>query len=299
MTSVLSVPQPLHQFFSLFPLYTYPRIPSSASQRPVVTPTLWIHPPRNTDPSTSSLLSTDVECLKWQAYIALRGLKNIKLRWDVSQDGSIDGRLPNLHIPSIKPAEDGDKEGGELLPAHLIREWVDEQHGVSEVGELEGYIDENAKDESRAWVKLLEGNVHAALALSEPPQFSFLSLLTTSPSAFTSGTTEAQTLLTPPPPPLTGLSSLIPQYGGPHIDKSTVELQYREAIASVSERLGTDKWFLGSTSPTALDALLYAYLHSLLKTKDNTLRFEVTRRVNLVSWEKRVGEEVKSAFQKA
>jgi metaxin len=28
---------------------------------------------------------------------------------------------------------------------------------------LEGYIDEQAKDESRAWVALLEGSVHAAL----------------------------------------------------------------------------------------------------------------------------------------
>ncbi|EEB86599.1 hypothetical protein MPER_16389, partial [Moniliophthora perniciosa FA553] len=30
---------------------------------------------------------------------------------------------------------------------------------------LEGYKDETAKDESRAWVSLLEGNVHAALYL--------------------------------------------------------------------------------------------------------------------------------------
>jgi metaxin len=30
-------------------------------------------------------------------------------------------------------------------------------------GVLEGYKDEEARDESRAWVSLLEGDVHAAL----------------------------------------------------------------------------------------------------------------------------------------
>ena len=54
-----------------------------------------------------------------------------------------------------------------------------------------------------------------------------------------------ETMLSPPPAPLTGLGSLLPPYGA-HIDRSAVELQYKEAIASLSERLGTDKWFLGS-----------------------------------------------------
>lgn len=52
-------------------------------------------------------------------------------------------------------------------------------------------------------------------------------------------------MLTPPPPPLTGLSSLLPAYGS-RIDPGIVEERYKEAISSLSERLGTDKWFLGS-----------------------------------------------------
>lgn len=52
-------------------------------------------------------------------------------------------------------------------------------------------------------------------------------------------------MLNPPPAPLTGISSLLPSYGS-HIDRAAVELQYCEAIASLSDRLGTDKWFLGS-----------------------------------------------------
>ena len=116
------------------------------------------------------MLSSDVECLKWQAYLALRGLSDVSVRWDVSVDGALDARLPNLHVPlktlpgasdEVKASDDGE---GELLPAHLIPEWVDGQVGA--LDELEGYVDEAAKDESRAWVALLEGNVHAALVRS-------------------------------------------------------------------------------------------------------------------------------------
>lgn len=126
-----------------------------------------------------------------------------------------------------------------------------------------------------------------------------------------------ETMLSPPPAPLTGLSSLIPPYGT-HIDRSAVELQYKEAIASLSERLGTDKWFLGSecvsqtiwlvdadtnaaarySAPTALDALIFAYLHCILHCKDNAVRIEVTRRVNLVAWERRVQALVRAAFRR-
>ena len=57
--------------------------------------------------------------------------------------------------------------------------------------------------------------------------------------------------------------------------------------------------FERNSGPTALDALLFAYLHVLLHptTKDaDALRFEVTRRVNLVAWERRVRSDVQAAF---
>lgn len=52
-------------------------------------------------------------------------------------------------------------------------------------------------------------------------------------------------MLTPPPPPLSGFSSILPVYGS-RIDSKAVEERYKEAVASLSERLGTDRWFLGS-----------------------------------------------------
>lgn len=145
MTSALTLPAPLKTFFALFPLYTYPPIPPPGDSTDSDGPTLWIHPPQ-----TSSLLSSEVECLKWQAYLALRGLSQISVRWDIAADGGIDGRLPNLFLPAT----------GELLDAHKIPGWVDQQVSTDP---LEGYKDEDAKNESNAWISLLEHTVHSAL----------------------------------------------------------------------------------------------------------------------------------------
>ena len=114
---------------------------------------------------SSDLLSEDVECLKWQAYLALRGLTDIAVRWDVQPEGALEGRLPNLRVPmkEVEPKIQDDGEG-DLLPAHMIKEWVDNK--VGELAQLEGFVDEAARDESRALIKLLEGDIHAALVRS-------------------------------------------------------------------------------------------------------------------------------------
>ncbi|KAF8844872.1 hypothetical protein BDN67DRAFT_894033 [Paxillus ammoniavirescens] len=303
MASTLTLPAPVQRFFAFFPLHTYPPVPVPV-RFPLVKPTLWIAPPRNPvhlDPSSSSdLLSADVECLKWQAYIALRGLSDIAVRWDVSPEGGLDGRLPNLHVPAS-----GDSQT-QLLPSHGIPAWVDGRVS-GPVDALEGYKDEQARDESHAWVSLLEGTVHAALvcssrvclivanhirfqSLSQPPP-SFLSTLFQSDSK---RARSIEAILSPPPAPLTGFSSLFPSFGT-NVTLSAVQTRYAEAIASLSERLGTDKWFLASENPTALDALIFAYLHCILHSRDTT-RIEVTRRVNLVAWERRIRAQVQATF---
>ena len=173
MAAVL--PTPIRTLFSHFPLYTYPHTSSPYRAQPIRTPTLWVHPPRPC--SHSDVLSSDVECLEWQAYVALRFSQTVEpmriaVRWDVSPSGAVDGRLPNLHVPldSLPPSLiGGDKDKrvkddgeGEVLPAHHIPDWVSGRLR-EEPDELEGYKDVEARDESRAWVALLEGNVHAAL----------------------------------------------------------------------------------------------------------------------------------------
>jgi metaxin len=162
MSSTFTIPAPLRTFYSYFPLHTYPpNLPKTC--RPITKPTLWILPPRH--PDSDHLLSSDVECLKWQAFLALRGFSDIAVRWDVSPDGAIDGRLPNFHVP--KGAGQKDEHGaGELLAAHMIPGWVEKEKISAEGDVFEGYVDEPARDESHAWVALLEGKVHAALVRS-------------------------------------------------------------------------------------------------------------------------------------
>jgi len=282
--SLLSIPAQLRSFYALWPLHTWPPIHPSHNPKSLTHPTLWIHPPRD----SVLLLSADVECLKWQAYLALRGLERVSVRWDVSPDGGVDGRLPCLHV--TRSGEDGE----ELLAAHMIAEWVDKTLGIElGAGKFDGYRDEVARDESHAWVALLEGKVHAALLLSQPQPSLLSTLLALSDPSPTPNLT---TLLTPPAPSLSGISSLFPPYGT-RISPSTIDLQFKDAIASLSERLGTDRWFLASESPTALDALSFAYLHTILHTPDpNPIRIEVTRRVNLVAWERRVRAQVAGSF---
>jgi metaxin len=149
MPDFLTVPPPLRTFFAYFPLYTYPLSPPFPTTA-VPRPTIWIHPPRRPQDSP---LSGDIECLKWQAYLALHGLTSISVRWDVAPDGCIDGQLPNLHTP--------EKDGGQLLAAHGIPSWT-ESH-VGEEDSLHGYRDQLAKDESSAWVSVLESKIYPAL----------------------------------------------------------------------------------------------------------------------------------------
>lgn len=87
------------------------------------------------------------------------------MRSDVKAEGALGGRLPNLQTPSVLGAdEDGNGDvDGEILPAHNIAAWIDERVGLVEGDELEGYSSVETRDESHAWVALLEGDVHAAL----------------------------------------------------------------------------------------------------------------------------------------
>lgn len=189
----VQLPQPLYSFFSLFPLYAYPEVPNPQKSGDVedTYTTLWVRPPKRQlllQPFRLGALSRDVECLKWQAHIALKGIANVHVRWDISPDGAVGGRLPNLHIIPKHPSKTtgkpvAEKTGSgpqarksldELLPAHLIPVWVDRYVKPPE-DDLEGYKDIAARDESRAWVALLEGSVHAALVCPFPSQFLLIS----------------------------------------------------------------------------------------------------------------------------
>lgn len=159
--SLFPVPTPLLKVFALFPLYSYPHI-EPPSKKPLEEPTLWIAPP--CADLESGVLSSDVDCLKWQAYLALKGLVGIAVEWDVSSQGAIDKKLPNLHVPL-----DGkipEPEDGSLLAASMIPSWVADRLASTDekqVDALDGYTNQAAKDESLAWTTMLETRVRAAL----------------------------------------------------------------------------------------------------------------------------------------
>lgn len=102
--------------------------------------------------------------------MALRGLKGIKVRWDIAPEGATDGSLPNLHLPSTESLKgeisekSESQEDGIIIAACSIPTWVDRKLGINSTTDpLEGFKDQEAKVESRAWVTLLEDVVHAAL----------------------------------------------------------------------------------------------------------------------------------------
>jgi len=281
----IPIPVAVHKFFAKFPLHSYPDVPlppKQVSEDASPHSSLWIAPPKGT--TSGSVLSSDVECLKWQAYIALRGVKDVRVRWDVTPDGSVDGRLPSLQTADRK-----------VLGARMIPGWVDDEL-QTEDGAFEGYKDAGSKDESRAWVALLEGIVHTALSVAKPSSPSLKSILFYSPhiSKSSSNSTPLSTHLSPPAAPITGISSIFPVYGE-RVSQSAIEAQFHDAIVSLSDRLGGDEWFLNSSRPTALDALAFAYLHCLLGGPDS-VRVVVARRANLVAWERRVESIVQASY---
>jgi metaxin len=255
---IIPMPSLLQDFYALFPLHFYSQSPSLPSPRfplnsqqgahGISTPTLFIHRP--VDPSRS-LLSSDIECVKWQAYLALRGVHGgIRVRWDLASEGALDGKLPNLYLAPSSSLVEKENRGelgksvlkGELLESRRIPSWVDGEAGRS-IGSgdndpiLEGYKDEESRDESRAWVSLLEGDVYAAIKAVNPSP-SLLSHL----SSFPPPHVPEQPLLSKT---LTGVSSMITPFGSVIVPEPLLE-RYREAMEALSNRLKSDKWFLGS-----------------------------------------------------
>ncbi|KAG8710488.1 hypothetical protein FRC09_000117 [Ceratobasidium sp. 395] len=322
MTTHIPVPAPIKHFFSLFPLYRYPdNLPPPTPLTTARGATLLIAPPHKAhlssdDPlsvhPSGSHLSADVESLRWQAYLALRGIKDVRVSWAAG----VEGGVPKLVLPPgakrplgvdvvslVESLEsegaDSEKESGvvrekdekvearmsthrEVLDVARIPAWADEVQGRY-VDALEGYVDAATRDESRAWTVLVEGVIRSVLLLSIPTPSLFTSLFKPQQSP-----TTLQTTLSPPPPPLTGLSTPLPLPQTPvRVASAGLRIEFREAMRSLSGRLGGDEWFLGSHEPTSLDALVFAHLHCLLQASDEVRR-EVTQRSNLVAWHRRV-----------
>jgi len=296
----LPVPKSVQNLFSKFPLQTYPAIERTTEHHPEG-PTLWVLPP---DEPNNSVLSSDVECLKWQAYIALwprdtseGDRKDVKVAWDISPAAGVDGMLPTLCIQRHNP-KSGRREW-KFLGSKGIAEWID---GPVELQEKDTFYN----DEMEAWVQLLEGDVHDALVVLNESHNIFDDLRSyLLPGRYGKhGPVKSRTAL---------VSSI--KFGAviqlPFItDKTSSEFEverirerFSEAIKALSVRLGGDEWFLGSRNPTALDALAFAYIcKSLHESNQPTeasrwIRREVWKYVNLIRWETRVRKMVEAFYR--
>lgn len=76
--------------------------------------------------------------------------------------------------------------------------------------------------------------------MSAPREFSIKSFLDAP------RTSDIASLFQPPLPPLSGISVPIPPMGL-RIPTMALFIRYSEAIEAVSDRLGKDEWFLGSS----------------------------------------------------
>lgn len=197
------LPASVQSLFSSFPLHTHPpALPQRAKQTKAE---LWVAPPHPTSGPERTLLSADIECLKWQTYLALRLgdqlPQRMKLRFDISPEGGVDGRLPVVCQPPAAPRSSAAASSGQtqrqgkqplqdsepplaLLSAMKIPAWVDVQvaHAAAQAARtaeqvtpapppqpqpgrdpLAGFASREALDEMNAWVVLLEKDVHMAI----------------------------------------------------------------------------------------------------------------------------------------
>ncbi|CEL51641.1 hypothetical protein RSOLAG1IB_00176 [Rhizoctonia solani AG-1 IB] len=320
-SSTIPIPAPIKKLFSIFPLYRYPaNLPPPTPLTNARGAILLIAPPTYAKytsdsgpfdlPPGVSHLSADPESLRWQAYLALHKVDNVHISWAAGLEsgvpklvlpvgakkplgvdiGSLNESLEEKGTETNEKVDTNEKSRDtaeiesirEVIDPGRIPAWVDEVQGRSVDG-LEGFVDDTTRNESRAWIALLDGVVHSALLLATPPPPLLESLLRPKPPGVT-----LQSTLTPPPAPLVGLSTPLPLPQAPsRVSSKSLKIEFREAMHALDGRLGSDEWFLGSTEPTGLDALLFAYLHCLLDTNDE-IRREVTQRPNLASWHHRV-----------
>ncbi|BGO98090.1 hypothetical protein NBRC10513v2_002090 [Rhodotorula toruloides] len=269
----LRIPSPLARFYSHFPLLTLPS-PHLTTPAPSL-PTIWAYGP----PPSGHTESLDPACRAAQAYARFAGQK-CEVRWIgwEGREGAPGGQVPALHT------SEGDLFGGEELEA-----WLAEKAGGK---------DTTNDATHQAYLSLLTTTLLPAV----------LAALYLSPS-----TLAPSVVPIPSRPFLSSLAQIyltwndrssrideIKRLRGGKVGKETaldleeIEREAVEAIEAVEGKLkeqqGEGEWFGGASTPSRLDALLYALLSivRILPPKcDSTLRPALERCPNLLAWVKK------------
>ncbi|KPV76499.1 uncharacterized protein RHOBADRAFT_42840 [Rhodotorula graminis WP1] len=283
-----SIPAPLARLYAKFPLYEVPA--SQGTTPPPVRPTLWAYGP----PPAGHRESLDPLCRAAQAFARFSladGAADVRwMDWQ-GQEGAPGGTLPALHTPE-----------GDLVVGDEVSAWVAAQ----------GAAPLPAKGK--------KGSADAP-APSDPSHQAFLALvLSTLLPALLSSLYLSPPSLVPPVVPsrqrpvlaavahrylswndrATRIDQIKRLRGGKLgkaavLDLEEVEREARDTIEALEVKLGDEDpngWFGGASSPTRLDALVYALLSiaSVLPPScDKVLRPTLERCPRLLAWVKAHG----------
>ncbi|GAA5834864.1 hypothetical protein JCM5353_004905 [Sporobolomyces roseus] len=280
-----TVPSPLAPLYAYFPLLT---VSNDDSTTPAPSkPTLWVLGP----PPTGHKESLDPVCRQAQSFARFSQL-DAQPRYLTHGQGAPGGSLPALHLPQ-----------GDLIETEGVNGWIS-------TGNFDGKVDEKQQDQEKrdnddvtpqdpilqAYTSLVETTLLPAVVAA-------LYLLPAAPQVT-------------PSPNLPFLSQLASKWLGISkrqdrisqvkrlrggkvgskvvLDLEEVEREAVEALQALEDKMqesrGDGEWFLGASSPSQLDALLYSLLSiiSVLPSKGDSglLRTTLERCPALSKWYK-------------
>ncbi|BGP14444.1 hypothetical protein JCM10213_004566 [Rhodosporidiobolus nylandii] len=296
-----AIPSPLASLHSRFPLVL---LPAPLSTTPAPSPSqLWALGP----PPTGHSESLDPLCRALQAWTRFAGVESGKVRW-VDWDGveaAPGGSLPAVHT-----------EEGDLLVGGDVDGWVRKQQAKTEAGKGKRASGAGSEFSTPG----LEESAAGAAPVPDATHQAYTSLVETSllpavlAALYLSPSGTAPPVCPPRSKPLlSALADTLLSWNdrrdrieevkrlrggkvgkGRVLDLEEVEREAAEAMEALEVKMkakdGKGEWFGGASSPTKLDALVYALLsivRILPPSCDTVLRPALERCPTLVDWVKR------------
>ncbi|KAJ2901250.1 hypothetical protein MKZ38_002114 [Zalerion maritima] len=295
-SSIFTIPSPLRQLFSHFPLVTY-----AASELPVRCPDEesrtknTLHVFSSPTDAPRGLPSYNPTCLKWQVFLRLAGIEfeTVASNNHASPTGVLPFLLPRAPTAAIEAAREPEEKGTELgrIPLHHravlpVASGKLEEFGLSydggaggkRVGDVEGVM------RAEVYQSLLDTRIRCAWLHSlylAPENTELLGRLYVNPIS-RSYVARASTLHSLR---RAAEAEILRATGTAVIDAGAIYAAADEAFEALSTVLGEDDWFFGSekgtdtkaggegatekevdprSKPSLFDAAVFSYTHLLL-----------------------------------
>lgn len=245
----IQVPAPVKKFFATFPLQTYPAIQPRTTKSTTTIPTLYAYGPGWLD----GWASFDIECLKWQAFLRFATV-DFDVKYCNEPTASPSGQLPFLLIPSTDSSA---KVGPKCLAGPDISKYAQEH------GDDASLLENSDIADSKAFIALAETQLHSAVIFhlwADQENF----------------------------------QRIVEKYGAIHIhneylrrvvmeerrravlektfvrngtlNREQVYAGAKEALAALKSQLESSDtdYFFSSSKPTVLDAIVFAYVQTII-----------------------------------